>query len=190
MVAAAACGDDGNDADADADDAIDEGEMRGEAHANDAMTELGDDVATDILAKSGHIMITVDEGEIMQAQFAAQAATDPEVLEYAQRMITDHSLHIEVTEDLLAGHGVQPVDNPISVVLRNEAAEGLRQLEASADVDYEYMRMQVMMHSQTLVIIDTLRMLAPFADVEQYFVDTRVTVADHRDHAEDILRDM
>ncbi|MDQ3366955.1 MAG: hypothetical protein M3680_16150 [Myxococcota bacterium] len=52
------------------------------------------------------------------------------------------------------------------------------------------MRMQTMMHAQAYVLVGALIDLAPYEDVRAFMQDTQVTIRDHRDDAQDLLRDL
>jgi predicted outer membrane protein len=185
-IAVPACGDD--DESSFADDAINEGETRGEDLAAETEIELGNDVDEVILGKSGAIMIAIDEGEILHAQFILEVGTDPLVLEFAEQMLLDHSAHAALTESLLADFDLAPIDNAVAAALRNAAVADLDLLERSASPDFDYMRMQLMMHTQALVIVELLTDLAPEDDAELFFAQTELIIEEHRDEAEDILR--
>jgi predicted outer membrane protein len=186
VLAAAACGDD----DMDAIDQVEEdGEQLGENHADAADAELRGMSDDDIVAASGAILLTIDDGEIMHATAALERAADPAARGFAMHMLEMHMTHAAQTGLLLAGHGLEPLDNPVSATLRTEAAANLDALVRASNVDYEYMRVQLMMHAEAYEIVDTLVDLAPTDDLSQFLVETRQVIASHRDDAEDILRD-
>lgn len=185
-IAVPACGDD--DESSITDDAIDEGETRGEDLANETEIELGDDAEDVIIGKSGAIMIAIDDGEILHAEFILEVGTDPLVLEFAEEMLLEHSAHASLTQSLMDDFDLAPIDNAVAAALRNGAVADLDLLERSANPDFDYMRMQVMMHSQALVIVEMLTDLAPEDDSELFYAQTEILITDHRDDAEDILR--
>lgn len=174
--------------DEDADVAIDDGEARGEEHADHTGDELGADADLVVLAKSGAIMLTIDEGEILMADYVLDVAIDPDVIAYANRMITEHTAHVEATTALLDDFEIGPTDSAVSAALRAEAQAELAVIQSAADPDYEYMRSQVMMHAEAYVIVGALRDLAPFEIAARFFDETQRTIANHRNEAEVILR--
>lgn len=187
-----ACGDDESDnGDQAVDDAIAEGETLGQAQAAQTDTELGGEADPDVVAeKTGAILLTIDEGEILHADLALGAADDEGVLDYAQRMVSEHTQHAQQTTDLLAARDLAPLENEIAATLRRQALEMLDVLEASDDLDFDYTRTQLVMHSQALVIVDTLEGYAPDPELAGFLDQTRATIEDHRARAEELLREL
>jgi len=172
----------------DADNARDEGNQIGEDRADQVNSELGADSDLTILAKSGAIMVSIDQGEIELADLALDLAIDPTVRDFAQRMVDSHGDHVIATHDLLASFAVDPQATPISIALDDEARVALDDLGVAADFDYEYMRMMVSMHAEAFVIVGELANQQEIDVAARFFADTTLTIGDHRNDAEVIFR--
>jgi predicted outer membrane protein len=175
----------------DTDDAIAEGEQRGD----DFVAQIDDELAGEpdpglVIAKSTMITMTLDDGEIMHADFVLDRSGDPVVLDFAQFMVDEHSAHQDVTISLLADYDLAPVQSNCAINLMADASSDLAFLQGSRDFDYEYMRLQVVMHNAAFAIVDALQDYAPDASFALFLADTRATIAAHRDEAEDTLRAM
>jgi putative membrane protein len=171
----------------DSDTAIAEGQSRGQANADLTNSELAGNPDDLVISKSAAISITIDQGEIMQAQLALQVATDEDVRAFANRMIAEHSQHMQLTSSMLSAVELQPQDNPVAATLRAEAEAGVAQVEQSADPDYDYIRLQVMMHAEAEMVVTTLRDNAPGDDIAAFYETTRVDIVDHLDDAASML---
>jgi predicted outer membrane protein len=182
-----ACSDDNDEL---RDDAVLEGEAMGNELAALAELEMAGQTPEEMAGISGAILLSIDEGEILLADFVLDVATDPEVLDYAEQMVIEHTGHIAATEDLLFDLGLDPIDNEVSLELDAEAQRVLRELQATDDVDFEYIRSQVVMHSGALILLDSLQATAPYVELQAWIEETLGIVSEHRDDAEDILRDL
>ncbi|MDB4962228.1 MAG: hypothetical protein JWP01_2227 [Myxococcales bacterium] len=189
-----ACGDNevGDDLDGDIDEGADEiaeGRARGELLADMASEDLAAQNEMVSMSIAGHIMITLDQGEIMQAQLALDDVVfDPAVQEYADQMIEEHTPHAQRVEDLLASFGLTPLDNRISAALRAESEAALVDLANSDDPDKDYMAMQVTMHEEAFVLVGSLADDVETAELDALIRDTQAAIAEHRDDALDLLQ--
>jgi predicted outer membrane protein len=190
-IATAACGDNNNPNDVQG--AIDIGEQRGQVLATQTTTDLGSDTPEVALGKAGQIMLTIDDGEIMQAQLVVDAGvSDPAVLDFANRMITEHTAHRDATLNLIEASKVTPIESDVSSLIQSDAMQGLRELEdaSSGDLDRTYMRLQVTMHAEASVIVGALQDLAPAPDIAAFIADTQAQIDAHRVDAADLLRQL
>jgi putative membrane protein len=186
-LAVTACGDDDNGIITD--DAIAEGEQLGDDRLVQLDIELGDELDANVLmAKTGGILITIDENEIAQAEFVLDVALDPDVISFAQRMIAEHTAHLASVEDLLVSFDLVPVESTVSAALRSENSSALDRLDRVEDVDFEYMRLQVVVHNEAFVIVDELQDLAPNDQFQLFLTNTLDLLEDHRSRAESLLR--
>lgn len=186
-LAVTACGDDDNGIITA--DAVAEGEARGEDHLVQIEIELGDELdANVVMAKTGGILMTIDEIEIAQAEFVLDVAFDPDVISYAQRMIAEHTAHLAAVDDLLVSFELVPLESTVSAALRSENASSLDRLNRVEDVDFEYMRLQVVFHNEAFVIVDSLQDLAPNDVFDLFLTNTLDLLEDHRSRAESLLR--
>jgi putative membrane protein len=188
LITVAACTDETPYDDADA--ANDEGSQIGEDFADQLNTELSSDTDFTIVAKSGAIMLAIDQGEVELADLALDFATDPRVLDFAQRMFDSHLDHMTATSNLLASLAVDPQATELSLALDDEAQDAIGALQTVPDFDYEYMRMMVSMHAEAFVIVSELATQQEIDVAARFFADSTLTIADHRNEASVILRDL
>lgn len=97
-------------------------------------------------------LIAVNDGELAQANLALTRAADPDVIEFAQTMIADHTFANQLVASLLARLRVAPADNPVSQAFAAQAvadAAALQGLVGPA-FDRAYMDSQVRFHYEAL----------------------------------------
>ena len=182
-----ACTDDDQD---DADIASDDGNDLGESHAVNTEAELLIDDVPTAAGKAGAIMMAIDDGEIALADFILDVSSDPVILDFADEMIFVHTQHMADTAELLLTLDLVPIENATSIALAQEVDANLRLLGIAADVDFEYMRQQVVMHSEALVIVDVLVDITPIDELAAWFADTLPVIEAHHLEAMGILRDL
>lgn len=190
--ALAACGDnDDSRGNVAADIAIEEGTAMGEALATEAEVELRGDPPELTIGQIGEILLTLDDGEIRQAEIERARGIDEEPRDFAELMIEQHSLHADRVSDILFVRRIEPVDNAVAASLRAETAATLDELERTPveEIDIVYMRIQVTMHVAGLLLIEQLIDLAAADPELQVFLqETYDLLAQHRVNAEAILR--
>lgn len=174
----------------DADIAADDGASLGRGHATNAEAELFVDDDPTAAGKAGAIMMALDDGELMLSDFALSVSDDPVILDFADEMFVVHANHMAEIADLLLDIGLAPIENETSIALAREAERNLRVLQTTADADYEYMRQQVVAHSEAFVLVTVLADIAPYAELEVFFADTLPVIEAHRAEAVEILRDL
>jgi predicted outer membrane protein len=194
------CSDDDNDNDNNNDTgsdvenrASDQGNARGQTLAGQAQGEFQGASNNDAIAKAADIIATIDAGEIAQASFVLSKTSNADVRELASEIQADHQANTEMLQSLMQDRGIAPADNAVSRALEAEANAGLAQLQAdaAANVDFDYVQMQVMMHQEALVIVGSVRDLVPSSgDFRDFLSDTRATIQEHRQHAGSVLRDL
>jgi hypothetical protein len=83
-------------------------------------------------------------------------------------------------------------DNRISAALREEATAGLAALKSAqpSDVLYLYLKMQIQMHQEAYMLVDSLTRVTSDNSFNEFVNDMRDTIADYREHAADRLRDL
>ncbi len=90
----------------------------------------------------------------------------------------------------MARIGIAPIETSISVALSREAERNRGELELTSGFDYEYMRVQVRMHTEAMVLVETLSDRAPYIEVKR-FLEGRVDImGHHRNEAALILRQL
>jgi predicted outer membrane protein len=197
----AACGDDDHNND-DKQRALDNGDSRGNDLSAQARSQFSGASDSDAIARAAAIVATIDTGEIDQANFVvstigsddsgATAEHDRDVRDLAQQIITDHQANLAQLQNLLGQRGIAQADNPVAASLRGEAMTGLAQLKADSrsDLDMDYARMQVMMHQEAFVLVETLQDLVRDDAFRSFLSDTQDAIESHREHAGDVLNDL
>jgi len=191
----AACGGDGDDGGGGdgvvvADTAGEDGEAMGASLADRAEAELSGEPRSLIIERLGGIALALDDGEVSQAETALELGEDPQVLDFAEHMRRAHSEHADELEDLLSDRGFVPTQGEVSGRLRTEAFVGIDELRHTppGQVDFAYLRIQVMMHAAAGVLVDRLIDVAPDAELFDFLRETSAAISDHRIQAEAILR--
>jgi putative membrane protein len=135
----------GDDGAADADGA---GDVRGVENVESASQALvlGSD------PEMAAYFIAVNDTEIAQAELALTRAANPDVVAFAQVVITDHVRANHQVDALIQQLGITPLDNPLSAALTAQAAadSALLQGVMGAAFDRAYMDIQVRVHYQVL----------------------------------------
>jgi predicted outer membrane protein len=173
-----------------ADVAIADGETLGDTHAAQAEVDFAVDSDEVVAGKSAAIMMAIDDVQLLVADLALEVSTDPIVLDYADEILITRSEHLAATGDLVLGLGLSPIENPISDAIHLEAERHLRSLDLIPDngFDFEFMRVEVTMHSEAVVLVSALADLAPFIDLQIFFDDAIGMIEIQRADAELILR--
>jgi putative membrane protein len=139
------------------------------------------------------IVVAANNADIGYAELAVARHASPQVLAFAQRMLTDHRAVNKAATDLVARLGITPQDDPTSLDLRDNAAlrnDALRELTGDA-FDKAYMDNEVKYHQDLLKEIDThLIPGASHPDVKALLASTRPAVAAHLAVAQQIRRDL
>jgi len=127
--------------------------------------------------------------DISYAQLAPARAERQDVKDFAQLMLTDHTSVNGLVQDLLKKVDMTPVDNELSLDMRDESAakrDTLRELSGYA-FDSTYIENEVRYHTRFLASIDTL--LIPRShnnDLRGLLTKVRPAVAAHLAHAEQV----
>ena len=125
--------------------------------------------------------------DISYARLVPSRAQRDDVKKFAERMLTDHNGVNALVTDLLRKLDLEPVDNAISLDMRDESANKrdiLRELSGFA-FDSAYMENEVAYHTKFLASIDTEMMPnVRNTELRSLLVAVRPAVAAHLAHAE------
>jgi putative membrane protein len=135
------------------------------------------------------IVVAANEVDIQAGEVARTKATNPQVKEFAQRMITDHTGVNEQASQLVQRLGVTPEPNPTSRQLRQDGEQNRSRLQglSAAEFDRAYMEHEVEYHQQVLDAIDnTLIPNAQNPELKALLEQTRPAVEAHLQHARNI----
>jgi predicted outer membrane protein len=121
------------------------------------------------------------------------ANSDSMIFNLATEIRADHQNNNAQLQALMSNRSMSPADNPVSAMLATEAMAGLAQLQSDASAqprsgfDFDYARLQVVMHEEAIVVLQTLRDLVRDQDFQGFLEDTRKAIAQHLSQAEDVL---
>ena len=103
------------------------------------------------------VLSVADSGEIRPSQAAQQQAQNAQVKEYAQMMVTEHSMLEDSLRALTGRLGVTPAPNALSQQMRTQADSAMSALQGQtgAGFDRAYMQWMVASHQATLTALDT-----------------------------------
>lgn len=135
------------------------------------------------------IVVAANQVDIEAGQLATSKATNPQVKEFANRMITDHTGVNKAAGDLVGRLGVTPEENPTSQQLRQGGQQTRTTLQgmSGAAFDSAYIANEVTYHQAVLDAIDnTLIPNAQNAELKALLQQTRPAVAAHLEHAQKI----
>ncbi|HVK77598.1 MAG TPA: DUF4142 domain-containing protein [Kofleriaceae bacterium] len=196
LAGAAACDDNDDDiiggiTDQEVQAEVQQGESRGTALATQIDALMTPMTVEQESPVAGSIAVTVDQGEITQAQIALERAQDPEVRAFAEQMVREHTEHQAEQMALLEARGMAPADNEVSAALRADAAAGVAELEAAspATFDQTYMLLQVRMHSEAGIVVDELSQQVDDAELARFYDTTVPVIQEHRQRAIAIIDD-
>lgn len=132
------------------------------------------------------IVLAANNADIAYANMALSKAASAGVRAFAQTMINDHGGVNQAAVDLVTRLGVTPVENSVSLDLRDNAEvirDKLRDKEAG-EFDREYMDNEIEYHNSLLKTMDD--MLLPSAlngELRTLLRNTRLAVTAHLEHA-------
>jgi putative membrane protein len=136
-----------------------------------------------------HVAVTANTIDINLAKLAEQKAAKPEVKQFAETMIRDHSaVNAKATE--LAGQlKVTPKDNAVSKSLEDGAASARASIEklSGSAFDKAYIDREIAYHQAVLDALDgVLIPTTENADLKKLLTDVRPAIAAHLAHAKEI----
>jgi putative membrane protein len=135
------------------------------------------------------IVVAANNADIAYANIALNKGMSDEVKSFARRMVADHNGVNTAAAALVAKLGVTPVENSVSLDLRDNAEvvrDRLRE-KNGIEFDREYIDNEISYHESLLKTID--EMLVPSvtnAELRELLRTTRPAVAAHLEHAKRI----
>jgi len=114
--------------------------------------------------------------EVELGQLATQRASDPQVKQFAQRMVTDHTKANDQLKQIAAGKNVQlPTDMPSSAKRERDRLSKL----SGAQFDREYMSHMTSDHKKDTSLFRSAAKSAKDADIKQFASSTLPTLEEH-----------
>lgn len=135
------------------------------------------------------IVVAANNADIEAGRLAASKGTNPQVKEFANRMITDHSAVNKSATELVTRLGVTPEENPTSQQLTQGGEQHRSRLQglSGAEFDRAYADHEVTYHQQVLDAIDnTLIPNAQNAELKTLLQQTRPAIQAHLQHAKQL----
>ncbi len=135
------------------------------------------------------IVLAANNTDLSYARLALGRARNAEVMAFAQRMTTDHTILNAKMNDIALRNGIMGEDDSTSLDYRDVGAERrdvLRELEG-ARFDSTYIANEVQYHATLLAAINTL--LSPNArnpELREFVGNLRPAVSAHLAHAEQV----
>lgn len=137
-----------------------------------------------------HVAVTANTIDVETARLAESRSETPEVRDFAQTMITDHTAVNERATALAQRLGVTPEDNSVSRSLQESADEARAHLsELSGETfDRAYLEREVEYHQAVLDALDgALIPGTANADLRGLLQEVRPAIAAHLEHARRLL---
>ena len=140
-------------------------------------------------AQIASIVVTANQVDIDAGNFAKTHATNPQVKQFAQQMVTDHTGVNKQAAALAAKLKVTPEDNPTSQSLKAGGEANITKLKTleGAAFDKAYIDHEVDYHQAVLDAVDkTLIPGAKNDELKALLVKTRPAFVAHLDHAKHV----
>lgn len=140
-------------------------------------------------AQIASIVVTANQVDIDAGNFAKSRAANPQVKQFAQQMVTDHTGVNKQATELAAKLKVTPEDNPTSQSLKSGGETNLSNLKTlkGAAFDKAYIDHEVDYHQAVLDAVDkTLIPGAKNAELKALLEKTRPAFVAHLEHAKHV----
>jgi putative membrane protein len=140
-------------------------------------------------AQIASIVVTANQVDIDAGKLATTQASNPEVKQFGQMMVTDHTGVNKQAVDLATKLKVTPEDNPTSKSLKSGGDENLKNLKGlkGAAFDKAYIDHEVAYHQSVLDAVDkTLIPGAKNAELKALLEKVRPAFVAHLEHAKHI----
>jgi putative membrane protein len=101
-----------------------------------------------------------DSLEVALSQIGVSRAQDPAVRDFAQRMVTEHSAHLQMSNQLATQNGIAPIPSPADTADAMMATRMINRLSnapAGPAFDRQLMRAEVVMHQHMLHELNLVR---------------------------------
>ncbi len=136
------------------------------------------------------LLLTLNAGEVMQADAVLGRLGDVGAQALAQRMATEHSEAVQREERLFASRGMAPqqssVSKPLGAQLQADA-QRLRLIAPGATLDRTYACLQVREHAMALTLLDQIASVAVDAGLRAEVATVRASVQDHLATAQSVV---
>jgi putative membrane protein len=135
------------------------------------------------------IVVTANQVDIDAGELAKSKAQSPQVKDFAQLMITDHTGVNKSASELVHKLNVKPETNPTSESLKKGGQENVARLKTlkGAEFDHAYVDNEVTYHQTVIDALDkTLIPSAKNAELKALMVKVRPAFVAHLEHAKQL----
>lgn len=135
------------------------------------------------------IVQTANQIDINQAKLALKKSSNPQVKEFANQMISDHTSLEKSVNDLAKKLGVTPADSPTSKQLKQQAADEAKKLRGlrGKAFDQEYAAHEVAYHQAVIdAAKNTLIPNAKNAELKSALEGAAPLLQGHLEHAQQL----
>lgn len=140
-------------------------------------------------AQIAAIVVTANQIDIANGELATSRSENPEVKEFAERMIEDHQSVNQAASDLVTRLGVTPEENATSRTLKESADATREQLKGLSGTEFDkaYVDNEVAYHKAVIAVLDeTLIPSAKNEELKAMLVGVRPAFVAHLEHAQSI----
>jgi putative membrane protein len=134
-------------------------------------------------------LIVVDQGEIDMGKAAKARKLDPQVIEFAELMIEDHSKNLSKTKAVAKKLHIEPSKNDDAKKLEENGKEKLKDLSKEDDNKFqkEYVDEMVKGHKDALDGVEDKEKDVS-KDLKEHFTQSKAHVAKHLDKAKELQK--
>lgn len=140
-------------------------------------------------AQIAAIVVTANQIDVDAGKLAEQQASDTQVRDFAERMVTDHTAVNEQAAELVTRLGVTPQESDLSKTLKEQGQDSLDTLEKleGEEFDRAYIDHEVAYHQAVLDTIDkTLLPNTQNDELRALISKTRPVIEAHLEHAQQL----
>ena len=140
-------------------------------------------------AQIAETMKTANEAEVKAAKVAKSKASDSQVRDFANMMITEHEQNMKDAKNIEKKQKISPRSNDMAKDMKKDAGEKMSDLKKNKGTAFDkaYIAQQIEMHQDLLNKLDQSFIPATHnEDFKAYLTTTRGHVAEHLAKAQEI----
>jgi putative membrane protein len=133
------------------------------------------------------MLLAANSADVSYATLVPERTTSPAVVDYARRMIVDHSAVTTALKELVERTKIKPEENETSLGFRDESTTNRDLLRGltGRQFDSTYIANEIRYHAKLITLLDNVLIpRARDAQLRQILVSVRPAVAAHLSHAE------
>jgi putative membrane protein len=135
------------------------------------------------------VMTVANQGEVQQAQAALPHLTSQQARDFANMMIADHTAALNSARDVFARNNIAARDTNMEAASLKATSDTLVKTlrDTTSSADRTYIQSQINVHQDLLNRLDTKLIPASSGELRTLLQTQRMSVANHLDHARQIL---